>query len=139
VEVYEDALAFLEEIILEGTGIEIPGLFFELQDPMDLLIWSSQRPQDHRSRWSCAILRIMHTLFHLDNNVYLWFLPEIQQQIFDRFERFLIPTSDGKWMLKGRYEIPLLAFRRKESKDRVSMLLKLLHKPENVAESIYRG
>ena len=40
-------------------------------------------------------------------------------------------------MLKGRYEVPLLAVNRKESKNRVSMLLKLLHKPENVAETIY--
>jgi uncharacterized protein (TIGR04562 family) len=89
------------------------------------------------ARWSCALLRVMHTLFYVDNNIYLRFLPEIQEQIFDRYERFLVPRSDGTWMLKGGYEVPLLAFRRKESKDRVSMLLKLLHKPENVAETIY--
>lgn len=137
VEVFEDALAFLEEVILEGTGMDIPPEFFELQDPLELLVWASVRPQDERARWSCALLRVMHTLFHVDNNVYLRFLPDIQQQIFDRYERFLVPTSSGGWLLKGRYEVPLLAIKRKESKDRVSMLLKLLHKPENVAETIY--
>ncbi|MDP2874597.1 MAG: TIGR04552 family protein [Holophaga sp.] len=136
VEVFEDALAFLEEVILEGSGMDIPPEFFELQDPVDLLVWASVRPQDDRARWSCALLRVMHTLFHVDNNVYLRFLPEIQQQIFDRYERFLIPSKGG-WVLKGRYEVPLLAIKRKESKDRVSMLLKLLHKPDNVAETIY--
>jgi len=137
VEVFEDALAFLEEVILEGTGMDIPPEFFELQDPLELLVWASVRPRDQRARWSCALLRVMHTLFHVDNNVYLRFLPDIQQQIFDRYERFLVPKPDGSWVLKGRYEVPLLAVKRKENKDRVSMLLKLLHKPENVAEPIY--
>jgi uncharacterized protein (TIGR04562 family) len=117
--------------------MDIPAEFFELQDPLELLVWASARPQDDRARWSCALLRVMHTLFHVDNNVYLRFLPDIQQQIFDRYERFLVPTQEGGWLLKGRYEVPLMAIKRKESKDRVSMLLKLLHKPENVAETIY--
>jgi uncharacterized protein (TIGR04562 family) len=137
VNVFEDALAFMEEVILEGMELHLPPEFFDLQNPMDLLVWASKRPMDLRARWSCALLRVMHTLIHLDNNVYLRFLPEIQQQIFDRYERYLVPTSNGGWMLKGQYEVPLLAVKRKESKDRVSMLLKLLHKPENVAETIY--
>ncbi|MCE1228296.1 MAG: TIGR04552 family protein [Firmicutes bacterium] len=137
VQVFEDALAFVEEVILEGSGVDIPSEFFELQNPLDLLTWASQRPQDDRARWSCALLRVMHTLFHVDNNVYLRFMPDIQQQIFDRYERFLVPLEGGRWALRGRYEVPLLAIKRKESKDRVSMLLKLLHKPDNVAETIY--
>lgn len=137
VKVFEDALSFLQEVILEGTGMDVPLEFFELQNPVELLVWASKRPRDNRSRWACAILRIMHTLLYVDNNVYLRFLPDIQQQIFDRYERYLIPQTDGTWLLKGLYEVPLLAFKRKESKDRVSMLLKLLHKPENVAETIY--
>jgi len=137
VKVFEDALAFLEEVILEGTGMDIPPEFFDLQDPVELLVWASARPREDRARWSCAILRVMHTLLHVDNNVYLRFLPEIQQQVFDRYERFLVPTEDGGWKLQGRYEVPLIAVKRKENKDRVSMLLKLLHKPENVAETIY--
>ncbi len=137
VEVFEDALAFVEEVLLEGTGMDIPGEFFELQDPLELLVWASARPRDERAKWSCALLRVMHTLFHVDNNVYLRFLPDIQQQIFDRYERFLVPAPGGGWLLRGRYEVPLIGLKRKESKDRVSMLLKLLHKPENVAETIY--
>ena len=137
VAVFEDALAFLQEVILEGTGLELPSSFCEIQDPLQLLVWASANPRDERARWSCAVLRVMHTLFHVDNNVYLRFLPEIQEQIFDRYERFLVPQTDGTWLLKGRYEVPLLLFKRKESKDRVSMLLKLLHKPENVAQTIY--
>ncbi len=137
IRVFEDALAFTEEVILEGTGLDLPTEILELQDPLDLLVWASRRPRNSLARWSCVVLRVMHTLFHVDNNVYLRFLPEIQEQIFGQYDRFLVPQEDGTWLLRGRYEVPLLACRRKESKDRVSMLLKLLHKPENVAETIY--
>lgn len=137
VKVFEDALSFMEDVILEGTGLDLPAEFCDLQDPLELLVWASERPMGSRARWSCALLRVMHTLIHLDNNVYLRFLPEIQQQIFDRYERYLVPTENGGWLLKGQYEVPLIAVKRKENKNRVSMLLKLLHKPENVAETIY--
>jgi uncharacterized protein (TIGR04562 family) len=137
VKVFEDALSFVQGVILEDTGMDLPGEIVDLQDPLELLIWASERPRSSRARWSCALLRVMHTLLHVDNNVYLRFLPEIQQQIFDRYERYLVPTPEGGWLLKGQYEVPLLAMKRKESKNRVSMLLKLLHKPENVAETVY--
>jgi uncharacterized protein (TIGR04562 family) len=78
----------------------------------------------------------MHTLFHVDHNVNLRFLPEIQRQVFDRYDRYLVQEGDH-WLLRGAYETPLVAVERKENKDRVSMLLKMLHKPENVAETIY--
>lgn len=137
VKVYEDALSFLRDVILIDTQTRIPAEFADLQDPLLLMVWASERPRDLRAKWSCAILRIMHTLFHVDNILFTRFMPEIQKQVFDRYERYLVPTSDGKWLLKGHYEVPLLTFSRKESKDRVSLLLKLLHKPENVAETIY--
>jgi uncharacterized protein (TIGR04562 family) len=78
----------------------------------------------------------MHTLFHVDHNVNLRFLPEIQRQVFNRYDQYLV-CEDGLWHLRGAYEVPLVAVERKENKDRVSMLLKMLHKPENVAETIY--
>lgn len=137
VKVFEDALSFLQGVILDGTGLDVPPEFADLQDPLELLLWASERPRADRARWSCALLRVMHTLFHVDHNLYLRSLPDIQQQVFERYDRFLAPEADGRWMLKGRYEVPLLAVRRKENKDRISMLLKLLHKPENVAETIY--
>ena len=45
--------------------------------------------------------------------------------------------ADGSWVLRGDYEVPLVGVERKESKDRLSILLKLLHKPENTSETIY--
>ena len=134
--VYEDAVDFLEAVILDGTDLHVPLEVRDLGDPLDLLVWASERPRNLRSRWSCAILRLMHTLFHVDHNVNLRFLPEIQRQVFQRYDQYLV-HEDGKWLLRGAYDVPLVAVERKENKDRVSMLLKMLHKPENVSETIY--
>ncbi len=134
--VFEDAVDFLEGVVLDGTNLHVPESIQDVQDPLDLLLWASERPRNERGRWACALLRVMHTLFHVEHNVNLRFLPEIQQQVFERYDRYLVPTGD-QWMLRGAYDVPLLAVERKENKDRVSMLLKMLHKPENVAETIY--
>lgn len=134
--VLQDAVDFLEGVILDGTDLHVPVEVQDVSDPLELLVWASERPRTPRGRWACALLRLMHTLFHVDHNVNLRFLPEIQRQVFERYDRYLVPRGDG-WVLKGAYEVPLVAVERKENKDRVSMLLKLLHKPENVAETIY--
>ncbi len=134
--VYEDAVDFLEGVVLDGTALHVPLEVRDLHDPLDLLMWASERPQSHRDRWACAVLRVMHTLFHVDHNVNLRFLPEIQRQVFSRYDKYLVCEND-RWFLRGAYEVPLAAMERKENKDRVSMLLKMLHKPENVAETIY--
>jgi len=136
VRVYEDAVDFLEAVVLDGTDLHVPTGLQEVEDPLDLLLWASERPCPTRGRWACALLRVMHTLFHVDHNVNLRFLPEIQRQVFDRYDRYLVRDGDS-WVLRGAYEVPLVAVERKENKDRVSMLLKMLHKPENVAETIY--
>ena len=134
--VYEDALDFLEGVVLEGTDLHVLPEVARLEDPLDLLLWASERPPAPRGRWACALLRVMHTLFHVDHNVNLRSLPEIQRQVFERYDRFLV-QEDGRLLLRGAYDVPLVAVERKENKDRVSMLLKMLHKPENVAETIY--
>jgi uncharacterized protein (TIGR04562 family) len=134
--VYEDAVDFLEGVVLEGTDLHVPNELRNLGDPLDLLLWASERPRTLSGRWCCAILRVMHTLFHVDHNVNLRFLPEIQRQVFHRYDQHLV-CEGGRWFLRGAYEVPLTAVERKENKDRVSMLLKMLHKPENVAETIY--
>jgi uncharacterized protein (TIGR04562 family) len=138
--VCRDAVDFLEGVVLEGTGLRLPDELRGLEDPLRLLLWASEREEagqrGQRARWSCALLRVMHTLFHIDHNINLRFLPEIQRQVFAPYDRHLV-MEGGRWKLKGAYEVPLVAMERKESKDRTSMLLKLLHKPENVAETIY--
>jgi len=137
VKAFEDALAFLETVVLDETNLKIPAKISKSEDPLNLLVWASAKPRDNIARWSCAILCVMHTLLYIDNNIFLRFLPEIQKQVFERYERYLVQTQDGGWLLKGEYEVSLLDVKRKESKNRYSVLLKLLQKPDNVTETIY--
>ncbi len=137
VRVFGDAMEFLCTAILEGRAEDIPLEIRELRDPEDLVVWASLRPQEALSRWSCVVLRVMHTLFHIDHNVNLRYLKDIQAQVFEPYDRFLVALADGTWVLRGDYDVPLAAIERKQNKDRTSMLLKMLHKPENVAETIY--
>ncbi|HXC17240.1 MAG TPA: TIGR04552 family protein [Holophagaceae bacterium] len=134
--VQSEAVAFLETVILEPGDPRPSAEVRECGDPLQLLVWASTRPRDERAAWSCAVLRVMHTLFYLDHDVNLRFLPEIQRQVFAPYDRHLV-LEGGSWKLRGTYEVPLAGVEKKEQKDRVSMLLKLLHKPENVAETIY--
>lgn len=137
VRVFGNAMEFLGAEILEGNIEAIPSEIRELRDPEDLLVWASLRPQDQVSHWACVVLRVMHTLFHIDHNVNLRNLKAIQAQVFAPYDRYLVALDDGTWVLRGDYEVPLVLAERKQNKDRTSMLLKMLHKPENVAETIY--
>ncbi len=134
--VHQEALAFLQTVILEPGDPHPPMEVSACEDPLQLIVWASTRPRDAKAAWSCAVLRVMHTLFHLDHDVNLRFLPEIQAQVFAPYDRHLV-LEGGRWKLRGAYEVELAGVEKKEQKDRASMLLKLLHKPENVAETIY--
>ena len=137
IKTFQDAMVFLETNILDETDLKIPTKITETDDPLNLLIWASANPRDDIAEWSCAILRIMHTLLYIDNNIFMRFLPEIQHQVFERYDRYIVQRRDGRWFLEGKYQVPLLDIKQKEGKNRDSMLLKLLHKPENVTETIY--
>ena len=52
--VYEDAIDFLEGVVLEGTNLHVPNELRSLEDPLDLLVWASERPRTLDGRWSCA-------------------------------------------------------------------------------------
>jgi len=137
IRIFKESVKFLQDVLLEDTELKIPTKISESEDPLELLIWASAKPRDEIAKWSCAVISVMHTLFYIDNNIFLRFLPDIQKQIFERYERYLIQKQDGGLFFKGDYEVSILNVKRKESKNRYSLLLKLLQKTENVAETIY--
>jgi uncharacterized protein (TIGR04562 family) len=104
--VQSEAIAFLETVILEPGDPHPPQEVRDCGNPLQLLVWASARPRDARAAWSCAVLRVMHTLFYLDHDVNLRFLPEIQRQVFAPYDRHLALEGDS-WKLRGTYEVPL--------------------------------
>jgi uncharacterized protein (TIGR04562 family) len=145
---YQEALRFIKKYFLkpenpDGVALEIPRAFYEISDLRDLLIYSSDKEFEHtsRQRWACAILRVMHTISHLDKDLRHDYYASIQQQILDRFYKE-IHNADGEIFLGDPkngpgHGIKLVKFETKPRKTRDSAILKLLHKPENVAEDIF--
>ncbi len=143
---YHEALRFMRKYFLkpeapEGANLEIPRQFQELGDVRNLFVWAADKSIEHtqRSRWACAILRVMHAISHLDKDLRHEFFPEIQKQIFDRFYKE-IHTEDGQVWLgnpKDQGAVCLEKFFTKPRKTRESLVLKLLHKKETLAEDVF--
>jgi uncharacterized protein (TIGR04562 family) len=151
---FHEALNFVRKNFLQpdnpnGLKLEIPRKILELTDARDLLLMaSSQYPgqttdtasQQLRS-WACCLLKVMHTIAHIDKDLRSPHFADIQKQIFDRFYKFVFRDDEGQLFLGENVTDPmrieLVAFETKPKKARDSIILKLLHKPENVAEDIF--
>ncbi len=133
----------------DGLKIEIPRKILEMTDIRDLFLMASFAYPGQSSdtigvylrNWACAILKVMHTVSHVDQDIRTGYFADIQQQILDRFYRVIHRDAEGDLFLAERPDDPdrvdLVAFETKPKKSRESTLLKLLHKPENVAEDIF--
>src|SRR5271165_7699017 len=84
--VFADAIEIMQKYILEKDE-KIPDVLSsreKLQDIRRLLLYASTR--DHASNtmqlWSCAILRVMHCVAHVENDLFFNYTSEIQDQIF---------------------------------------------------------
>lgn len=151
---YHEALNFIRKNFLqpdnpEGLKLDVPRRLLELTDVRDLFLMASHAfpgqtsdTSGHQLRqWACSILKVMHTIAHIDQDIRTSTFSDVQKQIFDRFYKHIHRDSDDKLFLGEKAEDPfkvhLVAFETKPKKSRDSILVKLLHKPENVAEDIF--
>ena len=148
-EIFIEATNFIECQLMPrewAQGNKPPEALISHHSASDLLLWASGKnsePQDskilHRLQiWSCAVLRVMHTIAHIDDLQRLNKIDGAKAQIMGRFQKALFRDKDGKLLFGNKVQhIELEKFEWKTSKTRTSMILKLLHKPANVAETIY--
>lgn len=140
---YRRALSYLRTHLLK-EGESIPDMLSDAQQLKDLsylLIYASTREirQNSVQNWACAILRVMHVLAHLENDLFAQFSKEIQEQILTPLQVHVHrdPVS-GIW-LGGNNEsdrIQLHKFVIKSFKSSESSINKLLAKPSAVAFTI---
>lgn len=143
---YQESLRFIKKYFLRpenpaGADLEIPKAFYELADLRDLFIYAGDKNSANviRSRWACAILRVMYTVSHIDKDIRQEYFASIQQQVFDRFYKEL-HSVDGVVYLgdpKTLESVELVKFQTKPRKARDSLILKLLHKQENTTEEVF--
>ena len=141
-EIFAEAIRFIKSYFVHGhsacpTYFTIPAEIERLNDVRDLLIWASGPRTTERQAWSCAILRVMHTIHHLDNTMRAEFFPEIKRQILDKFRQNITEINGQVYLGSSSDTIPLFGVFYKEEKSRDSLIMKLLHKPKNVAEKIH--
>jgi len=145
---FHEAIQFIKRYFLkegnpEGLDIQIPNLFFTITDISELLLITTgstdYEVNEEDSIWASIILKVMHTILHLDKDLRYRYFTIIQTQIFDRFYRFLHREKDELFLENAdkSIRIPLVEFETKSKKSRESTIIKLLHKKENVAEELF--
>ena len=142
--VFDQAIEIMQKYILEASE-RIPEILStrdKVEDIRRLLLYASTR--DHANNpmqlWSCAILRVMHCVAHVENDLFFNYTTEIQEQIFRPIQNRLQTSSDGKLYLglpDHSDQIPLEKFEMKAFKEKHSMVIKTLSKPETVAIEIF--
>ena len=138
-----ESLAFIEHNLMPKEwkqGMVPPPEVLNCSDARELLIWACNRsPESNLKRiWSCAILRVMHTIAHIEGAFRYSDIDSARDEIMTRFQWITSHNADGTTeMFHGDHRVTLNKMEWKTQKSRESILLKLLHKRANVAETIY--
>ncbi|MBD8525938.1 TIGR04552 family protein [Pseudomarimonas arenosa] len=138
--VHREALDFIRSQLLDSASCDlIPSEIANPVDEVDLLVHASRYSKSRSTRrlWSCAVLKVMHALFYIDNNIKLRHFDAIRQQVFESFEQVVLRDGEAAFLSDGEICLPLLHYEKKSNKSRHSILLKLLQKPSYVAEDIH--
>ena len=142
----QEALLFIRTYFLKpqapsGLSLEIPKKFFEISDIRELLVLSGSNQNRDMRLWACAILKVIHTITHIDRDMRTHYFSDIQMQILDRYYRYLHRDEHGVLFIGRTADDPLrvnlVEFQVKPKKARDSTLMKLLYKPGSVAEELF--
>jgi uncharacterized protein (TIGR04562 family) len=145
--IYQEALQFIKRYFLkegnpDGLELAVPNFLYTLTDISELFLIATgkgaQKNSIEESLWAGVLLKVMHTILHTDKDLRYRYFSVIQQQVFDRFYKYISRDPDNRLFLKHEsFSIPLHDFETKAKKTRESIIIKLLHKQENVAEELF--
>ena len=139
--VFRDGLDYLDRVLCpaptsEDRAVGMPEELHQIGDLTEILLLASHGGP--LQPWACALLRVMHTISHANHAVRSPFYQEIQSQILERYRQHVHQDANGKLHLgTGLLAVPLEDIQLREEKSRDSLILKLLHKPDNVAQGVY--
>jgi uncharacterized protein (TIGR04552 family) len=137
---HREALEFIRATFLTPQQATlIPPEVAEPDDPLQLLVYASLRCQqvDARRLWACAVLKVMHGIFYIDNNLKLRHFHAIRAQVFGTLDEVIRHDGQRHYLTDGELCLPLLHYERKDNKGRNSILLKLLQKAAYLAADIF--
>lgn len=145
---FQEALAFIKRYFLkegdsDGLDLKIPNSLYMIADISDLFLLAtgnSSSSEKEDTLWAGVILKVMHTILHVDKDLRSNYFSVIQTQIFDRFYKYIYRDAEQNLFLGVKEDglgIPLVDYETKSKKTRDSVIIKLLHKAENVAEELF--
>lgn len=145
---FQEALQFIKRYFLkegnsEGLDLKIPNSIYMISDITDLFFMATGNRKDtdvEETLWAEVILKVIHTILHTDKDLRSNYFRTIQTQIFDRYYKYLFRDQDNKLFLgeKNSDDALLLNdYEIKSKKSRDSIIIKMLHKAENVAEELF--
>lgn len=146
--IFQESLQFIKRYFLkegnpDGLDLKVPHYLYTITNITELFLSatgkSSLKLKTEESLWAGVVLKVMHTILHTDKDLRYRYFSTIQQQIFDRFYKFIHRDEENRLFLKNDkgLSIPLYDFQTKAKKNRDSIIIKLLHKQENVAEELF--
>jgi uncharacterized protein (TIGR04562 family) len=146
--IFQEALQFIKRYFLiegnpEGLHLKVPNYLYSITNISELFLSatgnSNFKLKTEESLWAGVILKVMHTILHADKDLRARYFSTVQQQTFDRFYKFILRDDENRLFLKNEAgtTIPLYDFQTKAKKTRDSVIIKLLHKQENVAEELF--
>ena len=121
-------------------GLIPPQKILDCRDIRQLLTWASDfSPSNVQTQlWACGIIRVMHTFTHVVGITRFMDKNQALEQIQDRTSPYVFRNSKQQLCFGSKEEnFEIEDFQWKPPKSRNSMVLKLLHKKANVAETIY--
>ncbi len=133
---------FLREGNSDGIDFIIPNSFYKITEIEDLFLMATGCHEnfnsDEEKLWAELLLKIMHTILHVDKDLRTNYLKIIQTQILDRFYKYLFREGEKLFVgQKGSDPIEIMIFEARPKKTRDSTILKLLYKAESVAEELF--
>jgi len=137
-----EAKQFIQTYLLEDPDTNIPLIippYIQCEDDVrNLLVEASKKDRDLNQRWACAVLRVAHTITHVENDLAKYFFPAIKKQIFSRFMQHVSLDKNNQYTLgSGNKLVNIKYFEMKSEKTKESMIMKLLHKKESVTADIF--
>ncbi len=111
----------------------------QLRDLRYLLIYASgpQVPDNLLQKWSCALLKVMHVLVHLEHDLYTAYSSQIQDQIMRVYQDHVYADLSTQILQLGTSNepnpVPLKRFETRPFKTSSSAVTKLLARPDEVA------
>jgi uncharacterized protein (TIGR04562 family) len=133
--IFQQTVGFISETLLPFRGLDFIPLELPKTFP-EMMLLASNKTHGLRD-WACAFLRVAHAVAHARFSQDVRVLALARTQVFNRFSTHLKVGADGMMVSDGEIQIPLVRYDFKNAKPWESLVLKLLHKADNVAQEVY--